>query len=265
MRGSLPVSAYEFNGLPGKEREELLGLLVPRPFLERFSVDPETLRGPDGNRWVTFLCPEGMPFFQVDFRRRPGDRDPIYFLDISSSPYGQMEISFVIVNDPDGERYDIDVDEEGRNTHFGTALRNIPEEIRAMRDGLAPGQVRKGLRAMGELVSCWDRFFGKLGYRFYFLEPLGYNSAILYERNGFQYLSGKDRMVRVDREFRPGGLLCERLDGSTPFRMPGQEKTVRGRSWAIHDGILGEPWESPKMYKTIGVNAGVSTFTGEGY
>ena len=69
----------------------------------------------------------------------------------------------------------------------------------------------------------------------------------------------------IDREFRPGGILFARLDGSTPFRTPGREKTVRGRSWAIHDGILDEPWESPKMYKAIGVRATVSTFTGEGY
>lgn len=265
MSGSLPVSAYEVNGLPEKDREALLSILVPRRLLERYSVDPKTFRGPDGSRWVTFICPEGMPFFQVDFRRIPGDRDAIYFVDISSSPYGQMEISFVIVNDPGGDRYNIDEDEEGRNTHFGTAFRNISEEIRAMRDGLAPGQVRRGLRAMRDMVACWDSFFGSLGHRFFFLEPLGYNSAILYERSGFQYIAGKERMVRIDREFRPGGRLFARLDGSTPFRMPGQEKTVRGRSWAIHDGILGEPWESPKMYKTIGVDAGVSTFTGEGY
>lgn len=265
MSGSLPLSAYEFNALPEHERESLLGLLVPSRLLERFLVDPRTLCGPDGVRRVTFTCPKGMPFFEVDFRRSPGDRDPVYFLDISSSPYGQMEISFVIVNDPDGERYNIDVDEEGRTTHFGTALRNIPEEIRAMRNGLAPGQVRRGLRAMREMVSCWEAFFGELGHRFFFLEPLGYNSAILYERSGFQYVSGKEGMVRIDTGFRPGGLLHARLDRSTPFRMPGQERTVRGRSWAIHDGILGEPWESPKMYKTIGVNAGVSTFTGEGY
>jgi acetoin utilization protein AcuC len=40
---------------------------------------------------------------------------------------------------------------------------------------------------------------------------------------------------------------------------------VRGRSWAIHDGILDTPWEGPKMCKKIGVHAGTSTFTGEGY
>jgi acetoin utilization protein AcuC len=57
--------------------------------------------------------------------------------------------------------------------------------------------------------------------------------------------------------------LHARLDGSTPFRRPSLALTVRGRAWAIHDGILDEPWESPKMYKTVGVHAGVDTFTGE--
>jgi hypothetical protein len=118
---------------------------------------------------------------------------------------------------------------------------------------------------MRDLIACWDVFFDRVGYRFYFLEALSYNSAILYERGGFQYVKGKEKMEYIEREFRPGGVLHARLDGSTPFRKPEHWKTVRGRSWAIHDGILDEPWESPKMYKTVGVHAGVCTFKGEGY
>ena len=53
--------------------------------------------------------------------------------------------------------------------------------------------------------------------------------------------------------------LTERLDGSTPFRQPGAEQTVRGRSWAIHDGLLNEPFAGVEMYKRVGVHAGVST------
>ena len=51
-----------------------------------------------------------------------------------------------------------------------------------------------------------------------------------------------------------------RLDGSTPFRRPGAEQTVRGRSWAIHDGILGEPYTDYHMYKHVGKQADVCTF-----
>lgn len=261
----MPLSAYEINRIPEEERDRLLSVLIPPRFLEMFSIDPETFLNPAGARCVKFISPEGMPFFQIDLRRDPADRDAAYFLDVSTSAFGQMEISFIIVNDPDGERYDIDLDENGQDTYFGTARRNIPEEIRAMEAGLAPAQVRRGLRAMGSLISCWDDFFGRTGHRFYFLEPLSYNSAILYERGGFQYVKGKEKMDFIDREFRPGGVLHARLDGSTPFRNPEHWKTVRGRSWAIHDGVLDEPWESPKMYKTVGVHAGVCTFTGEKY
>ena len=236
-----------------------------------FSIDPATFRNPSGIACVKFTCPDEMPFFQIDVRRDPADTDAAYFLDVSTSVFGQMEISFIIVNDPDGERFGIDLDENGHETYFGTARRNVPEELRALEAGLAPGQVRRGLRMMSEMVACWDAFFARLGNKFYFLEPLGYNSAILYERAGFQYLKGKEKMLWTDREFLPGGLLLvpgsdePLVDGSTPFRRPEHAGTVRGRAWAIHDGILEEPWESPKMYKTVGAHAGVNTFSGEKY
>jgi hypothetical protein len=261
----LPRTIYEINQLPETERAALLSALIPTRLLEMFSIDPATFRNPAGEACVKLTCPEGMPFFQIDVRRSPGDKDASYFLDVSNTPFGQMEISFIIVNDPDGERFTIDRDEHDHETYFGTARRNIPEEIRAMEAGLAPGQVRRGLRMMHDMVACWDAFFDHLGYRFYFLEALGYNSAILYERTGFQYLKGKEKMSWIDREFQPAGELYARLDGSTPFRRPEHARSVRGRAWAIHDGILGEPWESPKMYKTVGVHAGVSTFSGEAY
>jgi len=52
------------------------------------------------------------------------------------------------------------------------------------------------------------------------------------------------------------------------FRQPGFEKTIRGRSWAIHDGvvskidddILDEGWYSPKMYLLVGQPRTATTF-----
>ena len=108
----MPTSVYEINAMAEQEREALLSVLLPRRLLEMFSVDPETLLNDKGARCVRFVCPIRMPFFQVNLRRDPGDRDAVYFLDVSTSPFGQMEISFVVVNDPDGERFDIDVDEQ---------------------------------------------------------------------------------------------------------------------------------------------------------
>jgi hypothetical protein len=40
------------------------------------------------------------------------------------------------------------------------------------------------------------------------------------------------------------------------------EKSVRGRSWAIHDGILERSWDGVRIYKVSGVDAGIDTFPG---
>ena len=50
---------------------------------------------------------------------------------------------------------------------------------------------------------------------------------------------------------------------STPFRQPEQWRTVRGRAWAIHDGILAAMdarWNDLRMVKQVGKHAGVNTF-----
>ena len=131
----------------------------------------------------------------------------------------------------------------GIDNCFCTLGRNIPEEIRAMRAGLYPNQTSRGLRMFGEFFQIFERFVDSLGMEMITAEPLTYDNAVRYERYGFDYLSGRRMMLEIDREFKPGGILFRKLDGSTPFRQPGMERTVHGRSWAIHDGILDEPWE----------------------
>lgn len=120
-----------------------------------------------------------------------------------------------------------------------------------MEAGLSPGQVRKGLRLFGDFVPIARDFVAAMGQDMVISEPLAYNSAILFESYGFNYIRGKRKMVEIHRGFQPGGELLEKLDGSTPFRQPGIEKTVRGRSWAIHDGILDEPWRGIEMYRSL--------------
>jgi hypothetical protein len=69
-------------------------------------------------------------------------------------------------------------------------------------------------------------------------------------------------MEWIHQEFQPAGQLFTKLDGSTRFRQVVMANTVRGRSWAIHDGVLGEPWSAldVKMFKRVGEHAGVCTF-----
>ena len=75
-------------------------------------------------------------------------------------------------------------------------------------------------------------------------------------------------MDDIHREFQPGGALQRALDANTPFRQPAQAATVRGRAWAIQDGILsaiGANWDGLAMMKQVGKNAGAQTFPGGVY
>jgi acetoin utilization protein AcuC len=128
-----------------------------------------------------------------------------------------------------------------------------------MQAGLSPGQVRRGFRLARPATSAFEQFVSSLGQDIYFIEPLYYHNAIIFERYGFAYQVGKRRMEEIQAGFQPGGELHRRLDDSTPFRSPKAADSIRLRSWAIHDGILGEPFTNVTMYKRIGKPAGINT------
>ncbi|MFQ6672405.1 MAG: hypothetical protein ACE5KY_03820, partial [Candidatus Tectimicrobiota bacterium] len=166
------------------------------------------------------------------------------------------------VNDPMSPRFHIDKDDEGRATDLGSSRRNLKEEERAFQAGLLPGQVRAGLRLFTPFLPRAERFFAALGKKFITLRAFSYSNAMLYEKAGFSYIAGKKLMQAIHEGFQPEGALDQLLNGSTLFRQPSAGETVLGRAWAIHDGILGEAWVSPKMVKWFGLDAGVCTFPG---
>jgi hypothetical protein len=260
-------SILELNALPDIVREPLYLRLIPDELLSRFAVDRRSLCDPSGQRLVRVTATTDKSWARVELRAAEADRDPVLLVDLGMSAFGAPELALVQVNDPAAPRFGIDRDEDGLDTLLGTTARNLNEEARAFRAGLAPGQVRRGLRMLGRVLDCMDAFCGLLGRDFYLVEPLFYHSALLYERHGCDYFMGRDRMEEIHASFLPHGQLRARLDGSTPFRRPGCEATVRGRSWAIHDGVLGEPFgqSSPavKMFRVPGRPAAVSTFAGE--
>jgi hypothetical protein len=113
-----------------------------------------------------------------------------------------------------------------------------------------------------------ETFLATCGHGAYFLEPMTYAAAWVFERRGFAYVRGHKLMDDIHREFQSGGRLCQALDGSTPFRQPDQWSTVRGRAWAIHDGVLDAidaKWDKLRMIKRVGRHAGVATFPGSFY
>ena len=249
-------SLTHINALDSSEKEALYRGLIPQRLLALLGIPAQG----DGTQRVRIIAPAGMSFARIEVRENPADRRTVFFLDIAETHYRQMELSFCIINDPAAPRFAVDLDERGHDNAFTSLGRNIPEEIRAMHAGLFPNQTSRGLKLFGEFFERFERFVDSLGMDIILAEPLTYDNAVRYEKYGFDYLSGRRKMQEIDREFKPGGVLFRKLDGSSPFRQPGMELTVRGRSWAIHDGILDVPWEDILIYKTIGINAGVNTF-----
>ncbi len=258
-------SIQDINGLPPHVRDAVYAQLVPDEVLSRLGIERATLAGPHGEPLFRVTAPPDQPWARVEVRASHEDRDPLLLVDVEMSPLSIPELAFVQITDPAAPRYDIDRDPSGQDTLFGTASRNLTEEEQAMRAGLAPGQVRRGLRLFGRVVESMDRFCRALRQELYLIEPLFYHSAILYERVGCGYLLGREQMEEIHWGFALDGALTARLDGSTPFRSAGFEETVRGRSWAITDGILGGPFAGIKMYRSPGRSANVSTFPGGKY
>lgn len=259
------TSLLELNELPEHLRDPLYARLIPLSLLSELGLDRVTLDGPRDGPAVRIVAPAGKPWARVELWRHHADRDPLLLLDVEMTLFGVLELTFVQICDPASERFAIDQDVDGRDTLFGTTTRNLGEEARAMAAGLAPGQVRKGRRLLSHVLEAVEEFSLLLGKDVYLVEPLFYHSALVYERHGLGYLLGREKMEEIHQEFQPGGRLHARLDGSTVFRAPGAERTVRGRSWAIHDGILGEPWGGIKMYRAVGRKADVDTFPGGPY
>lgn len=254
------TSLAAINRLEILEKEALYAKLLPKRLFQVLQLNPVTLCNPADDQLVRVIAPEGLSFVRIEVRARPEDADVVFFAELSDTQFHQMELAFCIICDPTAPRFAVDVNEAGAVNYFSSQGRNLPEELRAMQAGLFPHQTRRGLRMFGEFFALLEQFTDSLGMEIIIGEPLSYDNAIRYERYGFDYLTGKRLMLEIDREFRPGGKLYQRLDGSNPFRMPGMEQTVRGRSWAIHDGILDDPWDEIRIYKMIGADAGLNTF-----
>ena len=260
-------SLRQINALPVAQKVAIYRRLIPDDLLTQFGIDPVTWTNADGVRLVSLEAAAGTGFLCIRTFPFPDFPDPLFQLELGDTGNHQIEVLLVLVNDPHSQRFGVDRDWAGEPTKFGLMRRNPEEEERAMEAGLAPGQVRQGLRQMSRQQQLVEDLVIGLGHDLYLANPLAYHNAIILEWQGFSYIQGRRKMEWIHWEFQPDGKLFKKLDGSTPFRQPETAQTVRGRSWAIHDGILGEPWSAleVKMYKRVGQHAGVCTFPGAVY
>lgn len=253
-----PSTIGGINKLPEEEKREIYARYIPRAMIQKFNL-PDLIHS---NDLLKFHFAEGSSDVEMMLHHKADFPDPILYAHLADTLNGQIHILLYILNDPDSPRFDVDKMPDGSPTRFGIRKRNLAAESSAMQAGLTPGQVRRGLHLLKHAIASFEEFIASLGHDMYFAEPLYYHNAVIFERHGFSYQMGRRRMESIHLGFREGGELRQKLDGSTLFRHPDAANSIRLRSWAIHDGIMGEPFTNVTMYKHIGKSAGLNTSPG---
>jgi hypothetical protein len=258
--GTEITSLRGINRLPFEIKERVYASLIPLDLFASYGVDRFSLMDREGQKALQFDFPPETGNVKIAFRRSRSENDPIVFIQLSDTRYEEVEFEWIIINDPDSERFNINRLDRTQFLPPESEFRYVPEEVRAMEAGLAPGQIRRGLHKFHEIMDLLESLLSRIHIPLVKGYPYAYHNAIELERFGYFYTSEKERMLDIDREFHFGGPLFNQLDESTPFRRRGMERTVRGRSWAIHDGLMARPWICPTMIKITGNKARDYTF-----
>jgi hypothetical protein len=256
-----PSSISSINMLPWGEKIAIYSRFIPDELIGAFGIQPDFL-DTEGRSLLSISCEEGSTDVELDLRHHVDADDPLLYAHLTDTINGQIHVLLYVVNDPCGPRFDVDRLPDGTPTRFGVMIRNIPAEVAAMEAGLAPGQVRRGLRLLKHSTPAFEKFVHSLGHDLFFVEPLFYHNAVVFERYGMAYVKGNRLMDRINTDFKIGGALHSKLDRSSPFRQPEYADSIRGRSWALHDGVLGFPFSDVTMYKRVEKHAGVETYPG---
>lgn len=213
--------------------------------------------------YLNIFCDSYVDFVKIEVKMNKEQNDWIFLLELADTIYFQLELSLIVTGDPEAESFNVFSDKFGHQNYFGTMVRNIPEEKKAIRAGLFPHQSRKGLSLFDELMIRLENFAKYMDKHLIETDPLAYNNAYFYEKKGLGYVKGKTFMRKIDKEFQPGGILYNLLDSSNIFRQEYYWKTLKGRSWAIHDGVLKEGmgtfFDGVKMYKPVGKELRLNT------
>ena len=253
-----PSTIGGINKLPENEKRAIYARYIPKELIERFNLSDPT----KDQDLLQFRFAEGSSDVEMMLYHQKDFPDPILYAHLADSMNGQIYVLLYILNDPTSPRFDVDKMPDGRPTQFGIRRRNIEAEEAALQAGLSPGQIRRGLRSLGHALKAFEEFVSSLGHEMYYMEPLYYHNALIFERYGFSYQLGRRLMNEIQAGFGEGGGLSKKLDGSSPFRSPKAAYSIRLRSWAIHDGILGMPFTNVTMYKRVGISATINSAPG---
>ena len=157
-----PLSIAAVNRLAREDKEALCARLIPSEPLSRFGIGPD-LCCADGELLAEFRCVEGATDVVAILRHAVTAADPLLYAHVTDTVSGQIHVLLFVVNDPTSPRFEVDRMPDGRPTQFGVLQRNLEAEAAAMQAGLAPGQVRRGLRLLEPSIAAFEGFVVQLG------------------------------------------------------------------------------------------------------
>ena len=155
-----PSTIGGINRLPEDEKRKIYSRVIPRKLLEHFKL-PDA----DSRRLQTFLkfdYEPGSTDVEMSLFHELRFPDPILYGHLTDTMNGQIHVLLYILNDPDSPRFNVDRMPDGQKTRFGTLVRNLEAEQAALEAGLAPGQVRKGLRMLSDAIASFENFIDSL-------------------------------------------------------------------------------------------------------
>ncbi len=191
---SLPVTIKALNSLPENAKLRLYRALIPLQVLAEFDINPRTWENPDKLQQVRLDAKQGSDKVKITAWYGDDPANEFFYLELADNPYNGIDLNFLIANNPASKKYRTDYDEAGLETLFGTVRRNLSEEENAMHAGLAPGQIREGLRSSQLVFTHIETFLTMMAHHAFFLEPLTYVSAWIFEKRGFAYSKGHQLM-----------------------------------------------------------------------
>jgi hypothetical protein len=177
---NLPVTIKALNSLPENPKLRLYRTLIPIQVLADFDINPRTWMNPDKLLQVRLEAEKDSNKVKIHAWYGEDQYNEFFYLELADNAYNGIDLNFLVVNNPLSPKFRTDFDNEGRETLFGTVHRNLVEEEKAMRAGLASGQIREGLRCPQIVFNHVETFLTMMAHHAIFLEPLSYVSAWIF-------------------------------------------------------------------------------------
>src|SRR5574341_788115 len=101
------ISLRQINDMPAAERDPWYLSLVPPALCRRFGLDAGACTDPTGRCLARVEPLAKRPTVQISLKHRADALDPVFFLRLNETQYGNLEIRLIVLSDPEGPRFNV--------------------------------------------------------------------------------------------------------------------------------------------------------------